>query len=116
MDAGESAEEALFREVQEEVGISRVNLRMVEKRGPYRYRYPLAHRKSQKWEGQEQTYFLCDFLGQDRDFCLDSHGEQEFSSVRWIDPQQFSRSWLPDFKVEVYEQVFRDFFGAELRS
>jgi putative (di)nucleoside polyphosphate hydrolase len=113
VDAGESIETALFRELEEEVGVPADLIRVREQRGGYRYPFPKGRLKYGLYGGQEQTYFLCDFLGTDKDIRLDLHN-QEFRQVKWIQPATFDLNWVPRFKKSVYRAVFVDFFGIEL--
>jgi putative (di)nucleoside polyphosphate hydrolase len=62
--------------------------------------------------GQEQTYFLADFLGEDRALLVDP-STVEFRAVRWIDPADFPLEAVAPMKQEVYRAVLRDFFGVE---
>lgn len=118
IDPGESAMEALYREVCEEIGFEACDY-AVEKvsDSPYRYDYPdfVLQKKLLKrpeFIGQEQTYFLCK-LHTDKDPSLDQE-HREFSQFQWIFPSEFQLNWLPDFKKTVYQQVFLDFFNLQL--
>ena len=117
VDAGESLEQALYREVREEVGLDAKDYEIIDRREGYRYLYPV-HARGKKLRkhgshGQEQTYFLCQ---------LKPHAPQvnvkqkqpEFRAYRWIPPEEFELDWLPVFKRDVYREVMRDFFKIEL--
>jgi putative (di)nucleoside polyphosphate hydrolase len=105
----ESAREALSRELQEELSLVSANYQVVESKGPYRYVFPLGRTK-EGYHGQEQTYFLIEFIGVDANIDIATE-EPEFVQVRWIKPNEFQISWVPGFKQNVYRQVFFDFFG-----
>ena len=109
IDEGETHEQALLREVWEEIGVSPKTLEIVERRGPYRYVF--GNGKTKKgYHGKEQHYFLVEFSGTDSD--IDVRTEHpEFQAFRWILPDRFELGWLPDMKREVYRLVFKDFFG-----
>jgi putative (di)nucleoside polyphosphate hydrolase len=80
------------------------------KRGPYRYEFP-AGRTKEGCGGQEQTYFLADFLGDEAQI-LAQPSTVEFSAVRWIAPAEFRLEWVAPMKRKVYSQVLRDFFDV----
>ena len=117
VDPGEELEEALFREVEEEIGLLPKHYRVIDQKGVYRYVYPkkVRWRKLRKHgnHGQEQTYFLCRLrrtaaeidVGQD---------PPEFRDHKWIRPEEFQIDWLPEFKHEVYRQVMKDFFSVKI--
>jgi putative (di)nucleoside polyphosphate hydrolase len=109
----ETPEQALARELLEEIGLMSQSYRCVEKRGPYRYRFANGRTKD-GFHGQEQTYFLLDLTMDDEAAVNVATADPEFRAVRWIDPGEFVLDWLPEFKRETYRRVFRDFFGVAL--
>lgn len=111
VDPGETLDQALVRELWEEIGLNAEDFRVVEQKGGYRYRFPSGRKKG--FEGKEQTYFLCDFLGNDSKINLEVH-HPEFRNWKWIAPNEFRREWLPPMKLDVYARVFRDFFGVAI--
>ena len=113
VDDGETAEQALFREVEEEIGVRRDLITIEQQRGGYRYAFPKGRLKYGLYGGQEQTYFLCRFLGEDTDIDLDTHN-REFGRWKWIMPAEFQLDWLPRFKQRVYQAVLRDFFQIKI--
>lgn len=118
VDDGESFQDALLREVSEEIGLSPEDYVIEDSRGGYRYYYPpevVAGKPAHKahFVGQEQTYFLCR-VGVDAPPVDLMQEPREFSEARWIVPSDFQLSWLPDFKKATYQDVLRDFFGVEL--
>jgi putative (di)nucleoside polyphosphate hydrolase len=114
VDDTETLEQALFREVEEEIGVRPELIKILETRGGYRYEFPKGRLKYGIYAGQEQTYYLCDFSGTDADIHLDAH-QPEFSKHKWIKPEEFRLSWVPKFKRPTYVAVFKDFFGVEIR-
>jgi putative (di)nucleoside polyphosphate hydrolase len=113
IDDGEDAETALFRELAEEIGVTAATVEIKLRRDGYRYAFPKGRLKYGIYGGQEQSYFLCRYLGRDEDVNL-AATHQEFARWRWIDPREFQMSWVPKFKRAVYRQVFRDFFQIDL--
>lgn len=114
VNPGESHEEAVIREIEEEISVPPEFVRIVEKRGPYRYLLG-GGRTKRGYHGQEQHYFLVDFTGDDSAVNVSTQ-HQEFSRTRWIDPQEFELGWLPEMKRGVYGAVFRDFFSVSLKT
>lgn len=113
VDKGESLLEALYREVWEEVGLESRYYDVIDQKGEYRYLYPPKVRAKKKYHGQKQTYFLCKLSADAPEIDL-GHNNPEFSDYDWVRPEEFDEEWLPDFKVEVYTQVLRDFFSIDI--
>ena len=110
---GESSEEGLPRELYEELSLEASDYVVEAKRGPYRYLFAPGRTK-EGFHGQEQHYFRLRLLAPASKVNVRTP-HPEFSAVRWIDPADFRLAWLPEMKHEVYRQVFRDFFGLEIR-
>ncbi|MEG0143410.1 MAG: NUDIX domain-containing protein [Akkermansia sp.] len=115
IDPGESAREAIVREVAEEVGFLPSHYTLDESADGYRYDYPVEvlafvrDKRKQPFVGQAQTYFMCRLIKSAPEPVLD---QREFCQYRWIEPQEFDLAWLPEFKREVYAAVLRDFFAV----
>ncbi len=117
VDPGETLEQALFREVREEVGLEPRHYEVIRHREGYRYLYP-QHVRGKKVRkhgshGQEQAYFLC-HLKEDAPPVNVDQKPREFRAYRWILPEEFDLDWLPTFKRAIYREVMRDFFQIEL--
>lgn len=113
VDDGEDEDTAMYREMQEEIGVTPDKVQVLEKRSGYRYAFAKGRLKYGIYGGQEQTYYRCRFLGEDADINL-AATHQEFARWHWIRPDEFQMTWVPKFKRAVYRQVFLDFFGVEL--
>lgn len=113
VDRGEDLISALYREVEEEIGVPATLYDLIACRSDYRYKFPNGRLKRRKWCGQVQTYFLCDFRGKDEDIRLDT-AQREFTSFIWINPSEFKLEWVPKFKRPVFRRVFEDFFKIDL--
>lgn len=112
VDGEETLEQALARELWEEIAVPASAYKIIESKGPYYYLF--GNGKIVKgFHGKEQYYFLADFKGTASQ--IDPKTEHpEFRSVRWVKPEEFNITWLPKMKREVYRAVFLDFFGLEL--
>lgn len=111
VDKGETYEQALVREMEEELSLRASDYRVLGRKGPYRYVFGGGKRKK-GFDGQEQQYFLAVLTAPEtRINVVTPH--QEFRGTRWIEPAEFDLLWLPNFKREVYRSVLRDFFGVE---
>lgn len=117
VDTGETLEQALYREVKEEVGLQPKDYDVVHRLDGYRYLYPkdVRDKKLRKHgsHGQEQTYFLC-HLKPNAPQVNVQQKQPEFRAYRWILPAEFDLDWLPPFKRDIYREVMRDFFQVEL--
>jgi putative (di)nucleoside polyphosphate hydrolase len=110
----ESALEALFRELREEISLRPSHYRVLDCKGPYRYLFPQG-RKKEGFDGQEQFYFFVR-LTAPASYVQVETDDPEFSRIRWIEPVDFRLHWVPEFKREVYRQVLLDFFGIRSES
>ena len=117
VDLGEDTAEALYREIREEIGLSKEHYDILNRKDGYRYLYPsdVRSKKIQKHgnHGQEQTYFLCKVKSDAPEIDV-NQTPREFRSYRWIHPTEFDLDWLPNFKHEVYRAVMKDFFDISL--
>jgi putative (di)nucleoside polyphosphate hydrolase len=102
---GESPEQAMYRELMEEVGLSPAHVRVLGRtRHWLRYDVPAhwARRETRPhYRGQKQIWFLLRLVGRDCDVCLRRSEKPEFDAWRWSD------YWVPldsvvEFKREVY--------------
>jgi len=101
----ESPEQAMFRELAEEVGLRPEHVQVIGcTRGWLRYRLPkrLIRRGNQPTcIGQKQVWFLLRMLGGEEAVCLDSSERPEFDHWQWVDYWYPLRAVVP-FKRHVY--------------
>lgn len=112
IEEGESAEEALRREVLEEVALAPEAYHIEKKRGLYRYDFPKGPDRRGCW-GQEQTYFLCRLQRDEIPALNLGQTSGEFAALRWVPLAGFPVHLVPPMKQAVYREVLRDFFKAE---
>ena len=110
IDQDETELEALYRELEEEVGLDSTQVILLAKTPKWlRYDLPLEHiRRRQKPTcfGQKQVWFLLKLDSSDNDISLDSHHKIEFDDWKWVD------YWRPvdeviNFKRDVYEDMLK---------
>ena len=107
----ESAEQAVFRELQEEVGVTKESVEMLGSTQNWlRYDIPehlIRHHQTPCCIGQKQRWFLLRFTGQESEVCLNSSDKPEFDQWRWIEPVEPPRSVI-SFKRNVYAEALEE--------
>ena len=106
----ESAIDAVYRELYEEVGLSPHHVRMVgSTRSWLRYDVPIVNQRANgvRFRGQKQMWFLLQMLADDSDIRLDLGEKPEFDRWRWVD------YWVPvrqiiSFKRNVYRRALTE--------
>ncbi len=107
----ETPEQAVFRELMEEVGLEEQHVEIIGKTsGWLRYRLPkcyLRYGNKPLCIGQKQRWFLLRFIGKEEDVKLDQYEKPEFDDWRWVD------YWTPTkeivfFKRRVYEKALHE--------
>jgi len=112
IDEGETPEQALARELCEEISVTAADYKVLDRKGPYRYEYAEG-RLVKGCHGKVQHYFLVRFDAPVSRINVETD-HPEFRDTRWILPSEFKLSWLPEMKREVYREVFSDFFEVAL--
>ena len=116
---GETPLQAMFRELEEEIGLQRGHVRILGRTREWlRYEVPDKWMRRPRqgdgdscapcgkglYRGQKQIWFLLRMVGRDCDVRLRASGHPEFDAWRWHD------YWVPldaviDFKRDVYRQA-----------
>ena len=108
---GETPEQAMFRELQEEVGLRPEHVEIIGRtRDWLRYEVPEQFiRKDARghYRGQKQIWFLLRLVGRDSDMNLRASDHPEFDAWRW------NEYWVPldvviEFKRGVYEMALTE--------
>jgi putative (di)nucleoside polyphosphate hydrolase len=111
---GETPIQAMYRELEEEIGLQRAHVRVLGRTREWlRYQVPEKGSRHARegsgdprsaYRGQKQIWFLLRMVGRDCDVSLRASGHPEFDAWRWHD------YWVPletviDFKRDVYQQA-----------
>ncbi len=108
---GESPEQAMFRELHEEVGLHPEHVQILARtRDWLRYEVPDQYiRRDARghYRGQKQIWFLLRMVGRDSDMNLRATSHPEFDAWRW------NEYWVPlevviEFKRSVYESALTE--------
>ncbi|CDG19064.1 RNA pyrophosphohydrolase [Xenorhabdus doucetiae] len=112
INPGESPEQAMYRELFEEVGLNRKDVRVLAStRSWLRYKLP---KRLVRWDtkpvciGQKQRWFLLQLLCNEADINVQRSKTPEFDGWRWVS------YWYPvrqvvSFKRDVYRRVMKEF-------
>ena len=108
---GESPEQAMYRELHEEVGLLPEHVQIIGRtRDWLRYDVPEEYLRRQHatrihraaYRGQKQIWFLLRFVGVDSDIQLRATEHPEFDAWRWV-PFWIQLDAVIGFKREVYQ-------------
>ena len=109
---GESPEQAMYRELWEEVGLKPEHVRIVGRTREWlRYEVPeqwIRRELRGNYRGQKQIWFLLRLVGRDCDVCLRKTAHPEFDAWRWVEAAELPDLVVP-FKRQVYERVVEEF-------
>jgi putative (di)nucleoside polyphosphate hydrolase len=105
INPGESAEQALYRELYEELGLEGADVQMLGGTGDWlRYRLPRRYMRRGAMPlciGQKQKWFALRLLSPDHSVRFDRCTRPEFEGWRWVDARQPAQEVVA-FKREVY--------------
>jgi len=108
---GETPEQAMYRELMEEVGLSAEHVKIIGRtRDWLRYEVPFNWVRREwrgAYKGQKQIWYLLRLVGRDCDVKLRAFHHPEFDAWRW------QNYWVPlesviEFKREVYQQALNE--------
>lgn len=112
IDEGETPEQALYREMHEEIGLEPDDVKMLgETKGWLRYRLPKKYMRFHTKPlcvGQKQKWFLLELRAPEEKIKFDCEEKPEFDRWRWVD------YWHPvdhviSFKQKVYKKALEEF-------
>jgi len=109
--ASEKPDLALFRELEEEIGLTPNDVEILAvTKGWLRYRLPkklVRANKSPVCIGQKQKWFLLKLKAEDKLIHLDGGGTPEFDEWRWVN-YWYPLSKVVSFKREVYRRALKE--------
>lgn len=108
---GETPEQAMYRELEEETGLRPEHVKVIGRTREWlRYEVPdqwVRREWRGHYRGQKQIWFLVKLIGRDSDVDLRASGHPEFDAWRWND------YWVPleaviEFKRDVYRLALEE--------
>ncbi len=109
---GESLDQALYRELYEEVGLRESDVKILAKsQGWLRYKLPKhlqRHKQRPLCVGQKQKWCMLQVLCPDDQIKLDASKKPEFDQWRWVS-YWYPISKVISFKQEVYQHALKGF-------
>ena len=84
VEEGETEEEALMRELYEEIGTDKFE---ILDKSEYKIKYHLPYYLKDKYgiDGQEQRFFLLYFYGEDKEIKFNNQEKPEFKNFKWVE-------------------------------
>ena len=107
IDDGETPEQAAWRELYEETGMTQENTQIIAVSDNW-YTYDIPNKNRKLIDGERQKWFLLYFDGVKKDINLHVQRRPEFIRFRWAQPEKAPFLVIP-FKKEVYDQVIAEF-------
>jgi len=118
IQASETPEEALYRELYEEVGLKEGDVEMLAcTRGWLRYRLPkrlIRQGSDPVCVGQKQKWFLLRMLAGDQSVKIDRSDTPEFDGWRWVS-YWYPLAQVVPFKREVYRRAMKELAPRHIR-
>ena len=107
IEPGETPEQALWREMYEEIGLTNDQAELVAEAKEWLI-YDLPPNMRTSIAGNKQKWFLVYFKGTSQDFIFTHEKHPEFCGARWVQPKKVPYLVIP-FKRKVYRQVLNEF-------
>ncbi len=107
IDSGETPQDAMYRELQEEVGLEKHHVAVLARTNSWlRYEVPphwVRPDRRRGYKGQKQIWFLLRLTGKDSDVSLERSLHPEFDAWKW------DKYWVPLGSIIFFKRkVYRD--------
>ncbi len=110
IDDNENPEEAVWREMMEEIGTNKAKLYKTSNQW-INYEIPKETLDHLPWGkiyiGQTQKWFIFKFLGKDKDINVETQNP-EFSEWKWMNCNDLVKNAVP-FKKNIYQKILNEF-------
>ena len=112
IDSGENEENAMYRELEEETGVTKNEVKILNISKDYFYYNVPIELIENVWKGryigQKQRWFLIEFTGDNNSIDLERH-KPEFSEWRWQQNIEEIPNLVIDFKQNLYQNLVKEF-------
>lgn len=118
LDTGESVEQALYRELYEEIGLQQDDVEIIQQSKRWlRYRIPKNMQRKRSLPlciGQKQRWFFLRLISEQKKINLNITDSPEFDAWEWVN-YWYPISAVVSFKRNVYRQALLEFSSANTK-
>ncbi len=117
IDDGEDFKTAALRELEEEIGINANKIKIIHKVENLKYDFPSDLQPliwNGEYLGQEQTWIVAKFLGDDEDINLNYSNTPEFKEWKWTKINEIVNE-VVDFKQKIYQKLVDELNNLEIK-
>ncbi len=112
VEEGETLEDAVYREIQEELGIERKSLEYVDKSDlpvSFKFKVIKMNREGKEYEGSERHFFGFCFVGNNNEI---KPQENEVNSYKWVPFTELNKYLLFDNQLEETSEKMIEIFPS----
>ena len=116
VEEGETLEEAIYREIKEELGIIEKSLEYVDKSSqPLKFKFKVIKvtREGIEYDGSERNFFGFKFIGNDSEIVLQ---ESEVKAYKWVPFSQLNDYLLFDNQLEETSEKILEIFPSDFST
>lgn len=110
IDEGETAEDTVYREINEELGITKDNLKLLGKcKNPLKFKFKeiKLSRDGKKYTGSERTFFALKFIGSESDIKINT---MEVRKYKWVSYKDLKDYLLFDNQLDETTDKIKELF------